>query len=134
MTASSPSASRYSTLTVLVADDDDDMRIYLARCLSLFGVGHIVEAHDGREALALARAVDLVVADLAMPGLDGLALCRALRAIPSSVPVLLVSGQPCPPECEADAFLQKPFNAEALWSHVVPLLDRTRPVPRAPST
>ena len=127
MTASSPSASRYAALTVLVADDDDDMRAYLARCLALFGVGRVVEAHDGREALALARTADVVVSDVMMPGLDGEALCRALHARAPGLPVMLISGEPPPVATEADAFLQKPFNAEALWTHVLPLLERALP-------
>lgn len=112
----------FATLTVLVADDDPDMRAYLARCLALFGVGHVVEAADGREALALARSTHLVISDLNMPGLDGEALCRSLRETPPPVPFLLISGQPCPPNCSADDFLQKPFNADTLRTRVERLL------------
>ena len=128
MTASHPTAtSRYAALTVLVADDDADMRAYLARSLGLFGVGHVVLAEDGRQALALARSADLVISDVMMPGLGGEALCRALHARTPGLPVLLVSGEPPTPDSDADDFLAKPFNAEALRAHVLPLLDRVLP-------
>jgi CheY-like chemotaxis protein len=116
---------------VLVADDDADMRLYLTGCLRGFGLGAltITEAANGREALHLARAVrvDVIISDVVMPGLDGLALCRALKADAelSYIPVLLISGEATQqlPEVGADAFLTKPFNAEDLRVCLMPLLD-----------
>lgn len=117
-------------LHVLVADDDADMRLYVSGCLRSYGLGPlaITEAADGRQALLLAQAISpaLVISDVVMPGLDGNAICSALKADPAtaSIPVLLVSGetreaQPC-----ADAFLAKPFNAAGLQAHVERLLAR----------
>lgn len=121
---------RPDTLRVLVADDEADMRLYLVGCLRGLGRADVAvtEAADGREALLLARVLvpDLVISDVVMPGLTGLALCRALRADPrtAAVPVLLVSGEVrAPPRC-ADAFLEKPFNAAGLRAHVERLLGR----------
>lgn len=117
-------------LTVLVADDDVDMRLYLATCMRGLGlgIGTVIEAANGRDALVLARAhrFDLVVSDVMMPGLDGLALCRALKADPAtaSVPFLLVSGETHAPAACADGFLAKPFNAAGLRAHVEHLLAR----------
>lgn len=115
-------------LQVLVADDDDDMRLYLTGCLRGFGLVAltVTEAGNGRDALLLARAFtfDLIISDLVMPGLDGLALCRALKAdaATASIPFLLVSGETrAPPDC-ADGFLEKPFNAAGLRAHVERLL------------
>ena len=117
-------------LTVLVADDDADMRLYLTGCLQGFGqvTLTVTEAVNGREALLLARtlAFDLIISDVVMPGLDGLAFCRALKADPrtAAIPFLLISGATrAPPPC-ADAFLEKPFNAAGLRTHVERLLIR----------
>jgi CheY-like chemotaxis protein len=117
-------------IQILIADDDADMRLYLTGCLNSFGLAGltITEASDGQEALYLAHALvpALVVSDLLMPGLDGAALCRALKADPrtSAVPFLLISGETrAPPDC-ADAFLEKPFDAAGLRAHVERLLPR----------
>ncbi|MEM8556741.1 MAG: response regulator [Bacteroidota bacterium] len=105
--------------TILIVDDDADMRLYLRSCLN--GT-HVVEAADGVEALHVARAVrpSLVLSDVTMPHLDGVALRRALRADPDlwDVPVVLISGHPEAASPCADGFLAKPFNARDLWDAV----------------
>ncbi|RME62420.1 MAG: response regulator [Caldilineae bacterium] len=103
---------------ILVVDDDADMRLYLRSCLLSYGLRDIIEASDGQEALALARALEpeLVICDLLLPGLDGHALCRAMKADPAlaGIPFVLISGETrAPPSC-ADGFLDKPFNAARL--------------------
>ena len=82
-------------MKILVADDHalfrDGLRYVLAR---LADSVEILEAKDGGEALALAAAqpdLDLVLLDLAMPGMDGFAGLRALRARIPSVPVVIVA-------------------------------------------
>jgi CheY-like chemotaxis protein len=124
--------------SVVVADDDAEMRAYIARTLRRHALVH--EASDGEEALWLARAVApcLVVADVRMPGLDGLGLCAALRADPATatVRVLLVSGEAHAATACADGFLAKPFNASGLRAHVERLLappPRTQPIPAMPA-
>ncbi|MCE6998335.1 SpoIIE family protein phosphatase [Saccharothrix sp. S26] len=113
--------------TVLVADDNADMREYLTRLLS--GGGYEVHAvTDGVEALEAARAriPDLVVSDVMMPRLDGLSLVAALRTDPrtAAVPVLLLSaraGQEASIEglrAGADDYLVKPFAAVELLARV----------------
>ncbi|MFJ1598191.1 SpoIIE family protein phosphatase [Streptomyces sp. NPDC088261] len=108
---------------VLVADDNADMREYLTRLLR--GAGYSVStANDGRHALEAIRAEtpDLVVSDVMMPRLDGLALVEALRgdSRTASVPVLLLSaraGQEASIEglqAGADDYLVKPFAAAEL--------------------
>src|SRR5262245_14706750 len=72
--------------SILVVDDDPEMRGYVRRCLASV-CGGIVEARDGAEALALVReagpgAFDLIVADVVMPGMDGLSLRDALATDP----------------------------------------------------
>ncbi|MFF0490990.1 SpoIIE family protein phosphatase [Nocardia sp. NPDC004068] len=120
---------------VLVADDNADMRDYLTRLLR--GAGYRAEAvADGREALNAVRAgvPDLVVADVMMPGLDGLALVNALRADPrtASVPVVLLSaraGQEASAEglrAGADDYLVKPFAAADLLARVRATIELAR--------
>ena len=122
-----PPASALDLLTVLVADDDADMRRYLRGCLLAFGVAYVLEAADGHEALRLAPEADLVVSDVRMPGLDGASLCEALRADvrTRTLPVLLISGETCGPPC-GDGFLPKPFNAATLRGEVERMLARLR--------
>ncbi|APE15469.1 histidine kinase [Mycobacterium sp. WY10] len=112
---------------VLVADDNADMREYLVRLLR--GAGYHVDAvSDGQQALVRIRAdrPDLVVSDVMMPRLDGLALVTALRNDPHTVgvPVLLLSaraGQEASIEglqAGADDYLVKPFVAAELLARV----------------
>ena len=119
-------ASPLALRRIVVADDDEDMRLYLRGCLRAFGVDDVLEAADGEAALLLAHepGVELVMADLRMPGLDGEALCRALHAdaATAAIPVLLISGEAdAQPAC-ADRFLAKPFNATRLRAHIASLL------------
>ncbi len=120
-------SGRDAPARVVIADDNTDMREYLARLLS--GAGYQVEAvTDGRHALELVRAVvpDLVVSDVMMPRLDGLELVAALRADPrtAAVPVVLLSaraGQEASIEglqAGADDYLVKPFAAAELLARV----------------
>ena len=129
MTETAPKTSKATTplgdqILVLVADDDADMRLYIRGCLRSRGDIRIVEATDGDEAFALAQTLlpDLIVSDLVMPGLDGAALCRALKADGRTreIPFLLVSGE-AQASC-ADRFLAKPFNAAGLRAEVAHLV------------
>ena len=82
------------SVKILVVDDDEASRKGLASLVS--GWGHSVdEAADGEEALAKARAAlpSVVITDLVMPKLDGLALLRALQDELPFATVILVSGQ-----------------------------------------
>ena len=113
--------------TVLVADDNADMRDYLTRLLRSGG-HHVRTVADGRAALESARAQppDVIVSDVMMPRLDGLQLVAALRADPrtASVPVLLLSaraGQEASIEglaAGADDYLVKPFSSADLLARV----------------
>ena len=106
--------------TVLIVDDDPDMRLYLRSCLRglTSPFERVIEAADGLEALRLVRsgAVTLVISDVALPGLDGRRLSRAIRddAALSHVTVLLISGEEVLGESNADGFLSKPFNTRQL--------------------
>ena len=78
---------------VLVVDDDAPIRRMLERTLGAEGYA-VTSAHGGGEALVeVERAVpDLLVLDVAMPGLDGLEVCRRMRAKGLAVPILLLTG------------------------------------------
>jgi CheY-like chemotaxis protein len=107
---------------VLVVDDDAEVRGYLRTCLKPL-TRHILEASDGEEALRLARTTPdlaLVIADVIMPRMDGLALRDALHADPrlAQVPVLLITGD----AMLGGEVLKKPFNARTLRASIQALL------------
>jgi signal transduction histidine kinase len=112
--------------TVLLVDDNADMREYLRRLLS--ARFQVVTAGDGQEALeCIARALpDLVLSDVMMPRLDGFGLLRALRADARTrvLPVILLSaraGEEAGVEgllAGADDYLIKPFTARELMARV----------------
>jgi PAS domain S-box-containing protein len=107
---------------ILAADDNADMRAYLRRLLEPHCVVEAVP--DGEAALAAMRArrPDLVLADVMMPGLDGFALLRAIRADPAlaDIPVIMLSARAGEEsrveglEAGADDYLVKPFSAREL--------------------
>jgi signal transduction histidine kinase/chemotaxis response regulator CheB len=111
---------------VLVADDNADMRDYLVRLLG--GTWTVTQAGDGDQALRMTRhdRPDLVVADVMMPGLDGFALVRAIRADPglAPTPIVLVTaraGEESAVEgllAGADDYIVKPFSARELLARV----------------
>lgn len=122
--------------TVLVVDDDPDMRLYLRGCLRQITppVVHVLEAADGLEALRVVRGgdVDLVISDILMPGLDGRRLSRAIRedASVAHVAVLLIGGEGTSHDGDADGYIPKPFNGRQLLTALATLTPR-HGVPRA---
>jgi signal transduction histidine kinase/CheY-like chemotaxis protein len=91
--------------TVLLADDDAAFRQVLRGLLTGMA-DRLLEAEDGRQALALLaeNPVNLVLADMRMPGLDGAAL---LARLPASVPAIIITGADAPPPPRAAALLRK---------------------------
>ncbi|HYM23388.1 MAG TPA: ATP-binding protein [Vicinamibacterales bacterium] len=118
---------------ILVADDNADMREYLTEVLRDWNVS---TAADGRSALEMARAnpPDLIVTDVMMPGLDGFALLRELRAEPrtNAVPVLMLSARAGEEArvsglgAGADDYVVKPFSTRELIARVGSLLNLSR--------
>ncbi|HEU5074897.1 MAG TPA: ATP-binding protein, partial [Polyangiaceae bacterium] len=119
---------------ILIADDNPDMRQYLARLLNPHFALEVVA--DGEQALAAALATppDLVLSDVMMPNMDGIALLRALRADKRTegVPVVLISAQAGEEsllaglDTGADDYLVKPFSARELVSRVRTHLELSR--------
>ncbi|HEY2369807.1 MAG TPA: ATP-binding protein, partial [Polyangiaceae bacterium] len=111
---------------ILVVDDNTDMRSYIARLLR--DEWNVEEAHDGEEALAMIERSppDLVVSDVMMPRVDGLAMVRTLRASPRTrnLPVILLSARAGEDasvegiETGADDYLVKPFGGRDLIARV----------------
>nr|WP_232793057.1 ATP-binding protein [Caulobacter hibisci] len=125
--ASSPETRPRDGKRILLADDNADMRGYVARLLE--GQGYRVDAvADGAAALAAARAAppDLLLTDVMMPKLDGFGLLTAIRGDPAtrSVPVILLSARAGDEakieglDAGADDYLVKPFAARELLARV----------------
>ena len=100
---------------VLLVDDDPEIGEFLATLLDLEGLEPSVAA-SAADALALAPGAKAAVIDVAMPDVDGLTLCRQLRAAGFAAPILVVSARPgadlprLAAEAGADEFLRKPFD------------------------
>ncbi|MGI5120122.1 response regulator transcription factor [Marinactinospora thermotolerans] len=122
--------------TVLIADDDRAIRDSLHRALEL--EGYVVRTvADGVQALAEVHRepVDLLVLDVMMPGVDGLGVCRVLRAEGNRVPILMLTARVETPDrvagldAGADDYLPKPFDLDELLARLRALLRRATPPP-----
>jgi signal transduction histidine kinase/DNA-binding response OmpR family regulator len=119
---------------ILLADDNADMRQYVARLLA--ERYQVETVTDGRAALdaAWARRPDLILSDIMMPKLDGVGLLRALREHPATkaIPIILLSARAGEEsrveglERGADDYLIKPFSARELLARVAAHLDMAR--------
>ncbi len=116
---------------ILVVDDDQEIRTLLAEYLERNGM-RVSTLPDGRDLAHTLqeRAVDLLVLDLMMPGVDGLTLCRELRTR-SKLPVLILSARGedidriVGLEMGADDYLAKPFHPRELLARIRAILART---------
>ena len=121
--------------TNLVVDDDSHIRQLISFALGKAGLDSI-EAEDGEKALEIAadRAVDLVILDINMPRMDGLEVCRRLRAS-GDVPILFLSSRDdeidrvIGIELGADDYVVKPFSPRELVARVGAILRRTASKP-----
>ena len=118
---------------ILIIEDEDKILQFLQRGLTYEGY-RVVTATDGASGLALARseAPDVVILDWMLPGLDGLEVCRRLRAA-GPTPILMltaresVSDRVLGLDAGADDYLVKPFEFDELVARVRALLRRARP-------
>jgi two-component system response regulator MprA len=121
---------------VLVADDDDDARTFVASVLRRAGL-QVCEACDGEELLERYRALRVlasdglvVVSDIGMPGCDGISATGELRKASSDLPIVIVTAFEDPAvsrlayEAGADVVLIKPVGRETLLDAVRILLQR----------
>ncbi len=125
-------------VSLLVVDDDEDIRTLIADYLRQHG--YDVRTADGGDAMfaEISESVpDLVVLDIMMPGEDGLALCRRLRAAPGTenLPVIFLTAlgetadRVAGLELGADDYVVKPFQPRELLARIRAVLRRFRGVP-----
>lgn len=119
--------------TVLVVDDDKNTRSLFSALLKNEGF-RVETAENGEEALELLDKthVDLIVADVMMPGMDGYALTNALRQGDSGIPILMVSAKQLPEDRKKgflagiDDYMSKPVDDEEFILRIKALLRRSR--------
>ncbi len=119
-------------LTLLLIDDDGEIRALLTEYFTRAGFA-VIALPDGEKLLATVReqAVDLIILDVMMPGLDGFTLCRMVRNM-SSVPIIMLTAASDETdkviglELGADDYLAKPFSARELLARVKALLRRNQ--------
>ena len=122
--------------TILIVEDESELSAIMADYVSAAGYAAQV-APDGSAALASIqrKLPDLIVLDLMLPGLDGLSLCKAVRAFPL-VPIILVTARVeeidrlLGLETGADDYLCKPFSPRELVARIRAVLRRSSPLPQ----
>lgn len=131
---SASSGAKAGAETILIVDDDPDIRSYVARGLS--GTYQILEAENGWDGLDRAREAmpDLIITDVMMPDVDGYELCETIKSsdVLDHVPVLMLTARAEPDraaegfDAGADAYLAKPFSMRDLQSRIHSLLQNRR--------
>jgi len=133
----------FQHLSVLIVDDNDDMRTLLRRMLGSIGVKHILEATDGRAGIAILRQTgcDVVLSDLDMKPMNGIEFTLAVRTSEhlsnSGVPIIMITGRTemHVVEKSRDAgiteFIAKPVTMGALQARLTEVVERPRPFVRA---
>ena len=136
------SGATFDHLKALIVEDNVHMRTLLRSLLTALGINHVYEAGNGAEAFAILRerSPDLILTDLSMKPVDGIAFTREVRlshASPSPyVPIIMITGHTERHKVEAarDAgvteFLAKPITAQGLFLRIAQIVERPRPYVR----
>ena len=127
--------------SILVVEDDPTIRAILEMALLGAGYRHVVTAARGDEGLELARSrrPDLVLLDIMLPGLDGLAVCRRIRetATLAATRIVMLTARTQNEdivrglEAGADDYVTKPFDRAVLLARVAAVLRRGAPLAAA---
>jgi two-component system, OmpR family, phosphate regulon response regulator OmpR len=123
-----------SNLKVIFVDDDPEMRALVQRFLTEHGYS-VSTASDSTslDRLLAREAAQAIILDLMLPGEDGLAICRRLRAAGNDTPILMLTAKGDPVdrilglEMGADDYLPKPFMPRELVARLAAILRRTSP-------
>lgn len=126
--------------TILVIDDEAPLRVLVSETLT--GLRYkVLEAKTGQEGLRIAidEKPDLILLDIALPGMDGFEVCRHLKEIPGCrhIPIVMLTamGQEADRkrgiESGAEAYITKPFSPVMLLRRLEEILDFRRKDPRA---
>ncbi len=120
--------------TILIADDNDDLRFYIKD--NLQKIYNVYEAANGEEALTIIKKIvpDLIISDIVMPGIDGIELCRRVKANRNicHIPLILLTAlsteekQSESLETGADDYIIKPFSFQILESKISNLIETRR--------
>jgi CheY-like chemotaxis protein len=133
------SGGAFEYLKVLIVEDNPHMRSLLRSLLLALGVTHVFEAENGEQAFVLLREKlpDLVLSDLSMQPVDGIAFAREIRMAQDStnpyIPIIMVTGHTERHRVEAarDAgvteVLAKPITAANLFQRIGEIVERPRP-------
>lgn len=118
----------FSSVNVMVVDDEEFAQRFVTRILAMIGTGEVVTADNGADALQRLAdtdiAIDLIISDIEMPEVDGYEFVRKVRygAVPKykDVPILILTGKDTDENAQKarfhkiDGFIVKPPNAEDL--------------------
>jgi two-component system chemotaxis response regulator CheY len=122
------------SVRALIVDDSSVMRKIVERCLRQAGIelNQVLEAGNGAEALSVLKdnPVDLILCDINMPVMDGLEFVKQLAGVPNAkgVPVVMITTEGSEAHvvqaisCGAKGYIRKPFTAEQVKEHVIPVL------------
>lgn len=125
-----------ANVRALIVDDSGVMRKIIERSLRQAGLelGQVWEAANGLEALAVLQqnTPDLILSDINMPVMDGLEFVRQLSGVESArgVPVIMITTEGSESRvvealsCGARGYIRKPFTAEQVKQHVLPLVNQ----------
>jgi two-component system phosphate regulon response regulator PhoB len=115
--------NRTTAQTILVVEDEDSVAEVLITLLEAEGY-KVLAARDGQDALARLKheEPDLILTDVMLPKMDGIAMCRIIQQSPAykgykDIPVVLMSADgpfPGQQSCKIEAFVAKPFDLEVL--------------------
>ena len=135
----------FSSINVMVVDDDESSRKLVTRILEALGVGHVLAAENGVDALARLgdgdADVDVIICDVEMPEMAGYEFARRIRygVVPrfKDVPIMMLTGQPTEKNVQRarthkiNGFMEKPPSADLMRIKIRDVLDQLLPHPAA---